>query len=45
MTKASAPGNRSVGVVIPVKNEAAALPKVLATIPAWVTIIVVADAN
>lgn len=40
-----APGNLSVGVVIPVKNEAAALPKVLDAIPAWVKIIVIADTN
>jgi glycosyltransferase involved in cell wall biosynthesis len=32
-----------VGVVIPVRNEAAALPRVLAAIPAWVRIVVVAD--
>jgi glycosyltransferase involved in cell wall biosynthesis len=40
-----APGNLSVGVVIPVKNEAAALPKVLGAIPVWVRAIVVADTN
>ena len=32
-----------VGVVIPVRNEAAALPKVLTAIPAWVSTVVVAD--
>ncbi|NUJ81350.1 glycosyltransferase [Methylocystis sp. FS] len=45
MTSANAPGNLSVGVIIPVKNEAAALPTVLTAIPAWATIIVIADAN
>jgi glycosyltransferase involved in cell wall biosynthesis len=45
MTKGAAPGNLSVGVVIPVKNEAAALPSVLGAIPVWVRAIVVADAN
>lgn len=45
MTSARAPGNLSVGVVIPVKNEAAALPGVLAAIPVWNTEIIVADAN
>ena len=33
----------SVGVIIPVRNEAAALPKVLGTMPAWVTHVIVAD--
>jgi glycosyltransferase involved in cell wall biosynthesis len=36
------PGSR-VGVVIPALNEAKALPIVLRAIPAWVTIVVVAD--
>lgn len=43
MTRPGAPGNLTVGVVIPVKNEAAALPKVLVGIPAWVEIVIVAD--
>ena len=43
MSDASAPGNLSVGVVIPVKNEAAALPVVISAIPHWVKFIVVAD--
>lgn len=33
----------SVGVIIPTRNEAAALPHVLAAIPDWVTAVVVAD--
>lgn len=45
MTLESAPGGLSVGVVIPVKNEATALPKVLAAIPSWVHVVVVADTN
>lgn len=32
-----------VGVIIPVRNEAAALPKVLGAIPAWVHAVIVAD--
>lgn len=39
----SAPVWPRVGVVIPVLNEEAALPKVLSAIPAWVTVIIVAD--
>jgi len=38
-----APFGLRVGVVIPALNEAAALPRVLAAIPAWVTSVVVAD--
>lgn len=37
------PFGRSVGVVIPTRNEAAALPQVLAAIPPWVSAVVVAD--
>lgn len=36
MTVVSAPGGLLTGVVIPVKNESAALPKVLRAIPSWV---------
>ncbi|MGB5085639.1 MAG: glycosyltransferase family 2 protein [Methylocystis silviterrae] len=43
MNNAVAPGDLSIGVVIPVKNEAAALPVVLSAIPDWVKIVVVAD--
>jgi glycosyltransferase involved in cell wall biosynthesis len=39
----TAPGGLSVGVVIPALNEAQALPHVLAAIPQWVRIVVVAD--
>ena len=35
----------SVGVVIPVKNEAAALPTVLRGLPGWIEAVVVADTN
>ena len=35
----------SVGVVIPVKNEAAALPIVLRGLPGWIEAVVVADTN
>lgn len=45
MTLERAPGGLSVGVVIPVKNEAAALPKVLRAIPSWVHTIIVVDTN
>lgn len=37
------PSHGSVGVVIPTRNEAAALPRVLQAIPEWVTAVVVAD--
>ena len=43
MSNAVTPGDLSIGVVIPVKNEAAALPVVLSAIPDWVKIVVVAD--
>jgi glycosyltransferase involved in cell wall biosynthesis len=33
----------TIGVVIPVLNEAEALPKVLGTMPAWVTHVIIAD--
>lgn len=36
-------GPRGVGVIIPVRNEAEALPHVFARIPAWVEIVIVAD--
>lgn len=39
----SAPCEARVGVVIPTRNEAAALPSVLTAIPSWVTAVVVAD--
>lgn len=45
MTTDDAPGRLSVAVIIPVKNEAAALPKVLGAIPAWVETVIVADTN
>jgi glycosyltransferase involved in cell wall biosynthesis len=38
------PGGLRIGVVIPVKNEATALPKVLRALPSWVYV-VVADTN
>lgn len=43
MMNSSAPGNLTVGVVIPVMNEAAALPTVISAIPAWAKIVIVAD--
>ena len=39
----TAPGGFKVGVVIPALNEAKALPLVLAAIPPWVALVVVAD--
>lgn len=45
MTTGEAPGRLSVAVIIPVRNEAVALPKVLDAIPAWVATIIVADTN
>jgi glycosyltransferase involved in cell wall biosynthesis len=35
----------SVGVIIPVRNEAQALPKVLRAMPGWVKVVIVADNN
>lgn len=43
MNEAGAPGGLSVGVVIPARNEADALPVVISAIPDWVKMIVVAD--
>lgn len=37
------PENAAVAVVIPVLNEAEALPRVLASIPSWVAYVIVAD--
>jgi glycosyltransferase involved in cell wall biosynthesis len=39
----TSPFDARVGVVIPTRNEAAALPSVLTAMPSWVTAVVVAD--
>lgn len=39
----SAPGGLRIGIVIPARNEAVALPKVLSAIPSWITEVIVVD--
>lgn len=39
----SAPGGLRIGIVIPARNEAQALPNVLSAIPPWITEVIVAD--
>jgi glycosyltransferase involved in cell wall biosynthesis len=39
----SAPGGLCIGIIIPARNEAAALPQVLSAIPSWVAEVILVD--
>ena len=39
----SAPGGLRIGIVIPARNEAQALPNILSAIPSWITEVIVVD--